>query len=198
MKAPVVGMMLLSTAGGCATVPTAPRVGSPPPGASVQGSYYRVQAGDTLWSIARGFGLKVETLAAANRLRDASRLDVGQQLFIPLPTAGQGFLWPLRGRHRLDASSKALWIGASAGSLVRAARSGRVAVAAQRLSGWGRTVLLDHDDGYVTIYSGLAQIMAGPGQFVPQGMSIGSVGSEGLHFEIRRGTKHKNPLALLP
>jgi len=164
----------------------------------VEGSYYRVQAGDTLWGIARAFGVEVGTLAAANRVKDATQLDVGRQLFIPLPSKSQGFVWPLRGRHRSDRSSNGLWIEASSGALVRAARSGRVAVAAHRVSGWGRTVILDHQDGYVTVYSGLEQILTGPGEFVPQGMSIGSVGSEGLHFGIRRGTEHKNPLALLP
>lgn len=44
-----------------------------------------VRSGDTLWSLARTFGISVEVLAKANRLRDADRLRVGQRLTIPLP-----------------------------------------------------------------------------------------------------------------
>lgn len=47
---------------------------------------YTVRSGDTLWSLARKHGISVEVLAAANRLRDADRLAVGQKLVIPMLT----------------------------------------------------------------------------------------------------------------
>ena len=45
---------------------------------------YIVKAGDTLSSIARGLGISVDELMAANGLRDADRLAVGQVLVIPV------------------------------------------------------------------------------------------------------------------
>lgn len=51
-----------------------------------------VTSGDTLWSLARSYGINVETLARANRLRDADRLKPGQKLVIPLPVETSGGL----------------------------------------------------------------------------------------------------------
>ena len=44
---------------------------------------YEVQAGDTLWDIARGFGVSPTNVIAANRLTDPGKLTVGQKLVIP-------------------------------------------------------------------------------------------------------------------
>jgi len=81
---------------------------------------------------------------------------------------------------------------------VRASRSGRVAVATRRLAGLGPTVILDHLDGYYTIYGGLEQLFVSPGSFVKQGIPVGSLGSSSLHFEVRYGPEPKSTLALLP
>jgi uncharacterized protein YkwD len=45
---------------------------------------YVVEAGETLAGIARTYGLDAETLQAANELADASRIQVGQELVLPL------------------------------------------------------------------------------------------------------------------
>ena len=84
------------------------------------------------------------------------------------------------------------------GSLVRASRSGKVAVAANQLEGYGPTVLLQHSDGYVTVYAGLADLLARPGEMVQQGRPIARIGSHALHFQIRQGTTARDPLSLLP
>ena len=44
---------------------------------------YRISTGDTLYSIARRFGLTVETLSQANNLDQYSSLKIGQQIFLP-------------------------------------------------------------------------------------------------------------------
>jgi murein DD-endopeptidase MepM/ murein hydrolase activator NlpD len=163
---------------------------------SLHGSYHRVRRGETLWRIARSYGLSVETLASVNRLPSAQQLRVGQQLFIPIPPESPRFLWPVRGS--VTAASHGITIRATSGSLVRASRSGRIAVATQRLSGWGKTVLIDHRDGYFSIYGGLAQLLVSPGSDVRQGIPVGSLGSGSLYFEIRYGLEQKSTLALLP
>ena len=175
-------------------VPRSAAVPAPFPGAS--SSYHTVRRGDTLWRIARAYGLTSHQLAAANRLSGASQLRVGQRLFIPLPSETRQFLWPVRGR--VGRTADGLQIVAQTGSLVRASRSGRVAVATRNLSGWGRTIILDHVDGYLTVYAGLAQILVAPGADVRQGLPIGSVGPSAMYFQIRNGTTPRNAASLLP
>lgn len=43
-----------------------------------------VQPGETLWSIAARYGLSVEAIMEANRLRDPNQFDVGQVLLVPV------------------------------------------------------------------------------------------------------------------
>jgi murein DD-endopeptidase MepM/ murein hydrolase activator NlpD len=193
----VYGVVILS-ATGCASAPigsatTTPRQAIP----SLQGSYHTVRRGETLWRIARAYGLDLETLVWANRLPSAQHLSAGQQLFIPLPQESSRFLWPVRGSVK-PAGATGIEIAASPGSLVRASRGGRVAVATRQLSGLGTTVVLDHQDGYVTVYAGLDQLLVAPNTVLRQGMPLGSLGASALHFEIRHGAKPKNALAFLP
>ena len=164
---------------------------------ALQGSYHRVKKGETLWRIANAYGLDVNTLVAANRIPSARQLKVGQQLFIPLPQPTDRFLWPARGAASISTSG-GVDILAGSGSLVRASQTGRVAVATPRLAGWGKTVLLDHMNGFVTVYAGLDQILVAPGALVRQGVPIGSVGMRAVHFEIREGVRPRSTAALLP
>jgi lipoprotein NlpD len=163
----------------------------------LQGSYHVVRRGETLWSISQAFGVSVQTLASANRLPDPRQLEVGQRLFIPLPPESAQFLWPLRGNAQPAAAPRGLQIAAPAGSLVRAARTGQVGVAARALTGCGSTIILAHGDGYHTVYAGLHQILVAPGSFVRQGMPIGRMGDQALHFEIRYGSQARDPMSLL-
>ena len=185
---------------GCATVPVeqaAPRQ-SPQALPSLNGSYHTVRRGETLWRIARAYGLQIGILASANRIPDSRELPVGQKLFIPLPTESRNFLWPAQGPHRSAGMSKGVHVSVPAGSVVRASRGGRVAVATHRLSGWGNTIILDHLDGYLSVYAGLEQLLIQPGTSIRQGVPIGTAGPGGLHFEIRRGIHAQDALALLP
>ena len=197
--------MVLATSLGCASispvVSIAPLTQPPPTVQSfpppLHGSYYRVRAGDTLWQIARAYGLDARSLAQANHLSGTARLTVGQRLFIPLPHESQRFVWPVRGTPR-KTTVTSIEIVAPNGSAVRASRSGRVAVATRDLSGLGKTVIIDHLDGYLTVYAGLEQLLVPPGAFLHQGMPVGSLGANVLRFEIRYGASPRNTLALLP
>lgn len=190
-------------AGGCATSPQRylPSYAQPavaPAPVALHGSYHEVQRGETIWRIARAYGLEVGTLTAANQLRDPRALEVGQRLFIPLPKESGRFLWPLQGSLRRSAGSSGLEIAAPPQSVVRASRGGQVAVAARHVLGLGKTVVVDHQDGYVSVYAGLGQLLVGPGTFIRQGMPLGSLGSWPLRFEIRQGARPVKTLALLP
>lgn len=80
---------------------------------------------------------------------------------------------------------------APAGTGVLAALTGK-ALIVQPISGYGLTVLLDHGNGWQTLYAHLLDARVRPGQLVQTGEQIGNVGKSGyastahLHFELRR------------
>jgi murein DD-endopeptidase MepM/ murein hydrolase activator NlpD len=47
------------------------------------GVYHEVKQGQTLWSIARAYGVDVQTLARVNQIADATALHVGRKLYVP-------------------------------------------------------------------------------------------------------------------
>lgn len=65
------------------TARPSPRRATQPTPAPLREHVYVVQAGDTLYSLARRFGLSVQALANYNRLADPSKISVGQRLRIP-------------------------------------------------------------------------------------------------------------------
>jgi len=165
---------------------------------TLEGSFHRVRRGETLWRIAHSYGLDPNTLAAVNRIAPTAPLIPGQRLFIPLPKESAQFVWPVRGSVGTSSASRGVTIAAPPGSLVRAARSGHVAVATRHLSGWGTTVVVDHLDGYLSVYARLHQVLVSPGATLRQGTPLGNLGTRALHFEIRYCVTPRNTLALLP
>ncbi len=91
--------------------------------------------------------------------------------------------------------------GAARGTPIHAAGSGTVVHAGWK-GGYGRTVMIRHDNGYVTLYAHQSRIARGirKGVRVRQGQVIGYVGASGrvtgphLHFEVRINNKPVNPL----
>lgn len=78
--------------------------------------------------------------------------------------------------------------------------AGRVVRAGWDPTGYGIMVLIDHGNGYQTLYAHLSKLNVSVGQNVRQGTVIGSMGNTGrstgphLHFEVRRGSARQNPL----
>ncbi len=87
---------------------------------------------------------------------------------------------------------------APAGVPVRAVAPGRVRYAG-RFRGYGKTVILDHGDGYFTVSSHLASARVSVGDAVAAGDEIGEVGDTGslqgpqLYFELRLGAEALDP-----
>ena len=83
-------------------------------------------------------------------------------------------------------------IAANTGANILAADGGKV-VLAEVYGGYGNCVMIDHGNGYVTLYGHMSSIAVYNGQTVSQGDVIGYVGSTGLstgphlHFEVRTG-----------
>jgi murein DD-endopeptidase MepM/ murein hydrolase activator NlpD len=90
-------------------------------------------------------------------------------------------------------------IGAPLGTPVKAVEGGRVALV-QRLSTYGLTVVIEHGNGYYSLYMQLQSAAVENGQSVDKGQVIGTVGGANsnygphLHFEIRG----ENQIALDP
>jgi len=88
------------------------------------------------------------------------------------------------------------------GENVYAVAPGRV-VYADRFLGYGNLILIDHLDGYYSLYGHLAEILVGVGDEITEGRIIARVGETGslsgptLHFELRKDGKPVNPLAYL-
>jgi murein DD-endopeptidase MepM/ murein hydrolase activator NlpD len=124
---------------------------------------------------------------------------------------GSGFIWPT-GNHFLSPGGNDFWSGhpgidiaAGLGTPVRAADAGVVTMAQGGLNGgYGNVVMIDHGNGYLTVYGHLSQINVVPCQEVDAGTLIGLAGSTGnstgphLHFEIRLGGENIDPWYVLP
>ena len=185
------------------------------------GVYHTVRGGETLWQIARQYGLDIETLASANSLKDTSALEKGQVLVIPRPAARKiaavnygmrdSFIWPAQGAiispfgTKIDsAKNKGIDINVEEGEEICASRAGMVVFCDDKLKGFGKTIILDHGDTYQTVYAYNSVLMVNVGDRVKQSDIIARSGKTGrakvpsLHFEIRKNGEPRNPLHYLP
>jgi len=189
------------------------------------GIYHRVKAGETLWRISQAYGQELEKIARTNRLADTSRIYVGQLIFIPnSPEAfedltlrvdfkdkGGDFIWPLKGKvgsfygmKRGMVRNKGIYIQTREGAYVLASRSGKVAFCSEGLKSYGKIIIIDHLDGYSTVYTQNLKILVKLNQLVKQSQVIARAGASGrtdtpeLYFEIRKGHKPQNPFFYLP
>ena len=95
--------------------------------------------------------------------------------------------------------------GTGYGSRIYATNNGRVIIAEYHYS-YGNFVVIDHNNGYMSVYGHMSKIAAKAGQVVARGDVIGYVGCTGsctgphVHYEIWKGQKynHINPATLYP
>ncbi len=206
---------------GCATLTTGP----PAPPKEMAGIYHQVKEGQTLWRISKAYKVELEKVARINRLADTSRIYVGQLIFIPAVTEkdedltleidfqdkGGDFSWPLKGRvtsffgmKKDEVKNKGICIQARKGADICASRSGKIVFCSEGLKGYGKIIIIDHRDGYSTVYAQNLKNFTKLNQLIKQGHVIAQVGSSGranspeLYFEIRKGHKPQNPFFYLP
>lgn len=120
---------------------------------------------------------------------------------LPMPAAGR----ILTGFGALDDSGRALsgvLIGSPSGSPVHAIARGRVAYA-DWLKGYGMLLILDHGDGYMSLYGYNESLRKEVGDWVSAGDTIATSGNSGgqkaaaLYFELRLQSKPLNPKSWL-
>jgi len=128
--------------------------------------------------------------------------------------ATRNFRWPVMGRisspygwrrhpiTRRNDFHSGIDIRAGRGTVIRAARDGRVTFAGW-MGAYGRTVVIEHAGGQSSLYAHCSSILVKQGDRVSAGQNIARVGSTGratgphLHFEIRNGNRPVNPLQFL-
>lgn len=115
--------------------------------------------------------------------------------------------WPMNGRiigqFTESGTNKGIDIAAKVGDAVNAAGPGRVVYAGQGLRGYGRLVIIKHNNTYLSAYAHNSSILVKEGQTVTRGQKIAEAGNTDsdvpkLHFEIRRQGKPVDPIKLLP
>lgn len=189
---------------GCATAPAL----TTRPAPTGPGIYHKVERGQTLWRISRAYGASLDEIARVNHISDAASIEIGQMIFIPeakktlvLASAGsEDFIWPLKGKvisgfgQKSDNMvNKGLNIRANPAAKVVSSRGGRVVFYSPDFKGYGKTVIIDHGDGFSTVYSGSSEVFVKPGDTLAQGAAIADTRGATLHFQIRKGHISQNP-----
>jgi len=213
----------------------------------VAGVVHVVRRGETVYRIARTYGMDAGDLMETNGIVDPTAIEVGAELFVPgasrvleVPPAGASpeaapppapspgvppppapdraparaggdavaLSWPVQGvlygrfGTRQGERHDGIDIAAPEGTTVTAAADGTVLFAGEQ-SGYGAIVILRHPGGLVTLYAHASEVLVRDGQAVRRGQPIARVGQTGkttgphLHFEVREGTRPRNPLLFL-
>ncbi len=117
--------------------------------------------------------------------------------------------WPVAGRVKRafgsrveNVSYEGMLIAAQPGATVKAVHHGRV-VFADWLRGYGLVIILDHGNGYLSLYGHNESLLHEPGEWVGTGDSLALAGSSGgstepgLYFAIRYQGRSTDPIAWL-
>lgn len=198
----------------------------------ITGVVHKVVSGDTIYSIAKKYHAQAQNIVnfIFNEFTDPDTfgLQVGQLVYVPdgvieaeqpkyfamAPQYAQvqagvkgtsNFIWPTNGIITQYPTwyHMALDIANPAQPPILASDTGTVTYAGCIPTGYGCHVIVDHANGFQTLYGHMSQILVSAGQAVNQGQQIGVMGSTGrstgthLHFEIRSGGVLLNPQSYL-
>lgn len=123
-------------------------------------------------------------------------------------TVTGSFIWPVNGGYvsdpfMSDRSHKGMDIAADSGTDIYAADGGTVIEAGWNDGGYGNYVMIDHGNGYVTLYGHASEVYVSAGDIVSAGDVIAAVGTTGdstgnhCHFEIRYDGGFLNPASFI-
>ncbi len=117
----------------------------------------------------------------------------------PIFSALKGKLeWPVKGTMTKTASTPGVTIHAKEGLDVHAVSAGRI-VFADWMRGFGLLTIIDHGEGYMSLYGNNQSLFKKPGEWVEPGTVISLTGRSGgkqdpgLYFEIRKNAKPQDP-----
>lgn len=194
----------------------------------VTGIVHKVAAGDTIYSLAKKYKSDSQKILnfPANEFADLDTfaLNIGQVLFVPdgvmpaaapvyktapvpqfIAGAGGKFQWPTVGIITQYPVSYHMAVDIANSSLpaVVAGDAGTVVYAGCIKYGYGCHVIINHAEGFQTMYAHLSSYSINSGDKVGRGQVIGKMGSTGrssgahTHFEVRKNGVLLNPLSFL-
>ncbi len=186
---------------------------------------YIVKPKDTLFRIAKSLKTTAARITEANGMKKGGVLKVGQSLSVPVKVANASrqkiefrrvFLYPVLNARVSSRFGKrrdpfhtggggyhtGIDLAGPQGAPILASAEGTVTFAGVN-GGYGNSVIVDHGNGYRTMYAHCAKITVEEGTKVKAGTVIGAVGRTGsatgshLHFEVFYNGKRINPEAAL-
>ena len=119
---------------------------------------------------------------------------------------GAKFDWPIKGEitQGYNENNHGLDISGSFGDQIKASRTGKVEKIINSEGPYGLHVIVDHGNGYETLYAHCSKVVVTEGKMVFNGEKIAEIGSTGnnstgnhLHFEIRINSKTVDPISYL-
>jgi len=130
----------------------------------------------------------------------------------PLPSVPSqpppAWSWPTSGKIVAEfggrtGTGSGILIAGKMGQPINAVADGRVVYAGSGLAGYGKLIIIKHNDTYLSAYGHNASLLVKEGQTVRKGQKVATMGKgpgqqPRLHFEIRRNGKPENPRKLLP
>jgi lipoprotein NlpD len=115
------------------------------------------------------------------------------------------FSWPANGKivSSFYDGAKGIGIAGKAGQAVYASANGRVIFSGTGIRGFGKLIVIKHNNTFLSVYGHNNELLVKEGQNVTKGQKIAEMGNTDaeqvkLHFEIRRFGKPVDPLRLLP
>ena len=117
-----------------------------------------------------------------------------------------GWIWPSKGpivAEFDEVKNKGVDIGGAAGDAVLASADGKVVYAGEGLRGYGKLIILKHNNTFLTAYAHNQTLLVKEDQSVKKGQKIAEMGNSDadrvkLHFEVRRQGKPVDPTKYLP
>ncbi len=173
-----------------------------------EGVYHTVERHQTLWRICKTYGVEMDEVARVNGIRDKSRIEVGQRIFIPgarrvmkvdiyiedvtakkrqpaVKYEKGRFIWPVEGkvtaRFGMDGGRRhdGIDIAAPSGATIRASDSGTVVYSDDKMRGYGNLIIIEHKDSFFTIYAHNQVNLVAEEKQVQRGEVIAKVGETG-------------------
>jgi lipoprotein NlpD len=118
---------------------------------------------------------------------------------------GVEWIWPAKGKvlEGFSESTKGIDIAGKPGQSVTASAGGKVVYSGAGLRGYGKLIIIKHNNTYLSAYAHNSKLLVKEGQTVTKGQKIAEMGNTDaslvkLHFEIRKNGKPVDPLKHLP
>lgn len=164
------------------------------------------------------YNTDLDEIIRLNNISNPAQINAGQTIFIPKTNSPEApgaaeykplkqdndFIWPAKGKvivnygEKLSNSlNKGITIHSNPDADILAANSGVVVFTSQELKSYGKTIVISHYNGIMTVYALLSKILVKPGEQINQGSSIAKSENGIVHFEIRKGHISQNPYYFL-